>query len=457
MDLKFATDYLDRFINFEREEPLKGKFKLENIKLLCDYFGHPELEIPCIHVAGSKGKGSITTMAGSILKSAGFKKVGLYRSPALAHFTDRISEVDGPFPEEVYRKAFEKLKSGLEEIIAENKFETPTYYELVTLFAFLVFKEAGCDFAVYEVGMGGQFDATNVVRPKVAVINTIELEHTKVLGDTLEKIAATKAGIIKKGVPVVVGPQSNNSVRDVFSKIAKERQSGEVVFVQNNLHIRYFLDDFNHLKMRIEELDVDIKLPGDFQAENAMVATVAVHLAVPNISDEMIRNGLARAFLPGRFEILAGGEIIDFPKIPYLILDGAHTKNSISNAVETLEVYRQNLAKQRTYDSCLTDFVLDKKPILLFACAKDKNVEEMAKILEPHFSEIILTRPGDFKTPDLPRVEKAFENAELIEDYCEAIRAALDRSNQESKGLMVAGSFYLVAEVKKYLENTPWS
>ena len=456
MDLEFATEYLNKFINFERKEPLKGEFKLANMKALCEYFGHPELETPCIHVTGSKGKGSITTMIGSILKSAGFKKVGLYRSPALTHFTDRISEVDGPFPEEVYEKAFRNLKSGIEKIIAENKIATPTYFELVTLFSFLVFKEAGCDFAVYEVGRGGRIDVTNVVNPKVAIINTIELEHTKALGDTLEKIAAEKAGIIKKHAPVVIGPQTNKSVKNVFSEIAKEKQSGEVVFVQDNLHTKYFLDDFNHLKMRVEELNADLKLPGDFQAQNAMVAAVAARLAVPNISDEAIKKGLEHAFLPGRFEILASGEIIDFPKIPYVVLDGAHTKNSILSAAETLELYRQNLARQKTYDSCLTDFALDQKPLLLFACAKDKNVEEMAKILEPHFSEIILTRPGSSKTPDLPRASKAFKNARLIADYHKAIKTALNMSNQDSKGLVVIGSFYLVAEVKKYLENTPW-
>ena len=436
MDLKFATDYLDRFINFERKEPLKGERKLANMQALCKYFGHPELETPCIHVAGSKGKGSITTMVGSILKSAGCKKVGLYRSPALAHFTDRISEVDGPFPESVYKKAFKKLESGVEKILAENKIEPPTYYELVTLFAFLVFKEAGCDFAVYEVGMGGRLDATNVVNPKVAVINTIELEHTKVLGDTLEKIAIEKAGIIKKNVPVVIGPQPTKSVENVFAKIAKEKQSGEVVFIQDDLHTMYFLDDFNHLKMHVKELNVDLKLPGDFQAKNALVATTAARLVVPNISDEVIKKGLERTFLPGRFEIITSREIS-------VILDGAHTKNSISSAVKTLEIYRNLLRAP--------------KPILLFACAKDKNVEEMAKILESHFSEVILTSPGGFKTPDLPRAKAAFLGTNLKmaleENYLEAIKIAFKKAAEEKRSLVVLGSFYLVSEVKLFVEQ----
>lgn len=424
------------------------------MKKLCEFFGHPELEVPCIHVAGSKGKGSITTMAGHILKAAGYKTVGLYRSPALTHFTDRISEVDGPFPEEIYKKALEKLQTGVEKLLAEKKIAKPTYYEIVTLFAFLVFKEAGCDFTVYEVGMGGRLDATNVIHPRVAVINTIELEHTKVLGDTLEKIAAEKAGIIKKGIPVVIGPQANQDVKAVFIEAAK---ANELVFIPENPHTEYFLDDNNHLKMRVEELNADLNLPGNFQGANALVAATAVRLATPNMSDQVIKAGLERAFLPGRFEVLTSGELIDFPKIPYVILDGAHTKNSISGATETLEIYRAKLAKQKTYDSCLTDFALDEKPILLFACAKDKNVEEMAKILEPHFSKVILTSPGNFKAPDLPRASKAFKDAKLVEDYDAAIKTALEIANQNSKGLVVLGSFYLVAEVKKYLGSNPWN
>ncbi|MDO4889626.1 MAG: Mur ligase family protein [Candidatus Saccharibacteria bacterium] len=453
MDLEFATDYFKQFINFERVDPKKSEIYLDNIKKLCGFFGDPELDIPCIHVAGSKGKGSITTMAGNILKAAGYKTVGLYRSPALTHFTDRISEVDGPFPEEIYKKAFTKLKSGIENLLAEQKIKSPTYYEIVTLYAFLVFKEAGCDFVVYEVGMGGRLDATNIISPKVTVINTIELEHTKILGDTLEKIAAEKAGIIKKNVPVVIGPQPTQNVKDVFIKTAKE---SEIIFIPENLHTEYFLDDNNHLKMRVEELNSDLNLPGDFQGENALAAATAVRLAVPNITDEIIKEGLERTFLSGRFEILTSRELVDFPKIPYVILDGAHTKNSVAGAIKTLETYREKLAKQKTYDSCLTDFALDEKPILLFACAKDKNVEEMAKILEPHFSEIILTSPGVFKTPDFPRMRKAFKNAKLIKDCHAAIETACKTANQNSKGLVSLGSFYLIAEVKKYLETTPW-
>ncbi|MBR3177769.1 bifunctional folylpolyglutamate synthase/dihydrofolate synthase [Candidatus Saccharibacteria bacterium] len=456
MDLEFATDYFNQFVNFERIEPKKEGIYLENIQKICEYFGSPELKIPCIHVAGSKGKGSVVTMAGYILKAAGYKNVGLYRSPALTHFTDRISEVNGPFPEAVYRAAFLKLKSGIEKLVREHKINQPTYYELVTLFAFLTFKEAGCDFVVYEVGMGGRLDATNVVKPKVSVINTIELEHTKILGDTLEKIAAEKAGIIKEHTPVVIGPQPTKSVEEVFSRIATEKHS-EIVFIPGDLQTKYFLDDSSHLKMRVEELNVDLNFLGHFQAANALTAATAVRLAVPNISDQIIKAGLKRAFLPGRFEILTNRELIDFPKIPYVILDGAHTENSVAGAAETLEIYREKLALKKTYDSCLTDFTLDAKPVLLFACAKDKNVEAMAKILEPHFSEIILTSPGSFKTPDLPRARKAFEATTVIEDYNSAIKIALETANQNAKGLVVLGSFYLVAEVKKYLEATPWS
>ena len=188
--------------------------------------------------------------------------------------------------------------------------------------------------------------------------------------------------------------------------------------------------------MHVKELDADLNLPGDFQGTNALVAATAVRLAVPNVSNQDIKAGLERTFLPGRFEMLTGGELADFSKIPYVILDGAHTKNSILGATSTLEIYRK---EKKT----------DQKPILLFACAKDKDVETMAKILEPHFSKTILTSPGDFKTPDRPRAKKAFKNATLIEDHHEAIKTTLAMADQETTGLVVLGSFYLVAEAKK--------
>ncbi|MBQ8992271.1 bifunctional folylpolyglutamate synthase/dihydrofolate synthase [Candidatus Saccharibacteria bacterium] len=463
MDLEFATEFFDQFTNFERIQPVRTDFRLDKLERLCEIFGRPERACPCFHVAGSKGKGSITTFSGSILKASGKKTVGLYRSPALTHFTDRISEVDGPFSEAVYRAAFDELKVGAEKFRRENPHTRLTYFELVTLYAFLVFREAKCDYAVYEVGLGGRLDATNVVDPKVAIISTIELEHTEILGDTLEKIAAEKAGIIKPGVPVVVSPQRSKTVKDVFRKVAQEKHAGELVFLPDELETGYFLDDEKRLKMHVDALDVDLRLVGDFQAKNALAAATAARLALPTISDEAVKSGLERASLPGRFEILTNAELFDFPKIPYLVLDGAHTEGSIKGSVATLATYRDLLAKERTYDSCLTDFALDEPPLLLFACARGKQVEEMSRALDGAFSEVILTKPGDFKKPDLPRAEQAFRQTSLkttlIEDYQIALETALALANETSRGLVVLGSLYLVAEAKKYLRSlspSPW-
>ena len=431
---------------------------------LLEYFSHPELEIPCIHVTGSKGKGSVVTMTGSIIKASGLETVGLFRSPALTDFTDRISEVDGPFKEAVYQKAFIKLKAGLQKIgrpIPDSykhleKAASPslTYFELVTLFAFLVFREAKCDFVVYEVFAGGENDPTNVIRPKVSVINTIELEHTELLGDTLEKIATEKAGIIKPKTPVVIGPQEKEGVKSTLRKIAKEKKASELIFIPENLQTTYFLDDENHLRMRVEELNVDLKLVGDFQGLNALVSVAAAKVAIPTVSETAVRVGLEKVSLPGRFEINTSAELINYPKVPYLVLDGAHTKNSIKGTIKTLEIYRTLLKKQKTYDSCLTDFAKEKQPLLLFACAKNKRVEEMAEAIRGHFSKIILTKPGDFKAADLPRAKAAFHKSETIENYETAIKTALDTAEKEGIGLVVTGSLYLVGEVKRYLEKT---
>ena len=480
MDLNYITDYFNQFIDLEHTEMTMADVRLETIQKICEYLNHPELAIPCIHVAGSKGKGSITTMAGAILKAAGFKKVGLYRSPSVLHFTERISEVDGAFPEEIYRRAFDILKPAVEDMRLRGLITKVTYYELVTALAFLVFKEAGCDYVVYEVGAGGRLDATNVIQPEVAVISTIELEHVEFLGGTLEKIAAEKAGIIKPGVPVVIGFQQTNSVKEVFREKARAVKAGEMYFLPDKVPTSYFLDDTNHLRMRVENLAVDLKpsdlstdslsnsatentsvdlrFVGDFQATNALAAVTAVKLTLPNLQSSVVKSALEKAFLPGRFEITTPAELVGFSKIPYLILDGAHTPRSVAGAVDTLEIYRHLLTRANTHDSCLTDFTLDKKPILLFACAKHKLVEDMTTMLKSHFSNVILTKPGDFKTADLPRAEQAFKSAgiptRLIEDYEAAIAETFRLAEETGRGILALGSLYLVGEVKKFLEKT---
>src|SRR5574344_631801 len=226
-------EWLDSYLNFEKL-PQKNIFWLDTMQFLCQRFNHPESCAPSFHVAGSKGKGSISVMIASILEEAGCT-TGLYTSPHILNFAERIGTAHGLFPDNIYESAVKQLMNSVDSIIPE---ELPgqrpvTWFELVTVFAFLCFKEAHVQQAVYEVGLGGRLDATNVITPKVCCIGPIELEHTEYLGDTVEKIAAEKGGIIKDGIPVIISPQKE-SVRAVFKSIA-DKQKAPLLFTDDIL------------------------------------------------------------------------------------------------------------------------------------------------------------------------------------------------------------------------------
>ena len=216
-------NWLDSFLNFEKL-PTKNIFWLDTIEWLCKQFDNPQDSAPCVHVAGSKGKGSVSRMISSILAQAG-KKCGLYTSPHIKDFYERVSINGDLLDDSLYESCAEELQKkvdGLKQGALPSNRQI-TWFELVTVYAFLCFRAAKTDANVFEVGLGGRLDATNIVRPKMAVINTIELEHTEFLGDTLEKIAAEKAGIIKENTPVLCAA-APAGVRAVFEDAARQKK-----------------------------------------------------------------------------------------------------------------------------------------------------------------------------------------------------------------------------------------
>lgn len=442
--LKIFQDWLDSYLNFEKT-PKKNIFWLDTMQFFCKKLGHPENSSPCFHVAGSKGKGSVSKMIAAILEEHG-KKTGIYTSPHIIDFLERVAGFDTYFDKETYLKAADELMKAVDNTtIDELPGERPiTWFELVTMFGFLTFRQAKVDYSIYEVGLGGRLDSTNVVSPLVSCIGPIELEHTEFLGDTIEKIALEKGGIIKENTPVVVAAQKD-SVKNVFRKIAQEKNS-KIYFTDEtskNLTFSYTPD----LKMKVcfesqffnRPIQTELSMPGEFQAQNAILAAIAVKLALPQIDESTIEKGLSRATLPARFEIIRNPE--KYPGIPYLILDGAHTLNSISFTMDTMEAL----------------FSKENSPNLLFGCAADKDVDDMAKKFKGKFNECIVTKPGNVKISDLGSMEKAFSSAEIpftsSEDYAESISKALMSSSSQKRILLVTGSFYLVSEVKKFLIN----
>ena len=446
--LVYFNEWLDSFLNFEKM-PKKNIFWLETMKYLCDRFNNPQNSYKSYHIAGSKGKGSISSYIANILSSAGYQ-TGLYTSPHILNFSERIGSNSGPFSEEVYEKTVKEIVHLVDSIIPENlpNQRDATWFELVTLFAFLTFKNAECSHCVFETGMGGRLDATNVIVPEVTIITPIELEHTEFLGDTLEKIAKEKAGIIKENIPVVSFNQKPE-VKVILEEVAKEK----------NCDI-YFLDDFlnsytykieneksvvelNFKKLFSRPIKTSLNFLGEFQVLNCAVATFACKLVNPEITEEQIELGLSKAFLPGRFEIINKDES---KKIPKLILDGAHTKDSLNFTFNTFK---------SLYNS---------KANLLFACASDKNMDEMTKLFfEDNVKSLVLTKPGFEKGSNLPYLAECTKklneennnsiDLQIIENPQEAILKSFELAYQKDEPVLICGSFYLLAEVKALLQT----
>ena len=468
--LQKLESWIDSYLNFEKT-PKKNIFWLDTMRFFCQKFGEPEQCAPCFHVAGSKGKGSVSTFIASILDEAGYT-TGIYTSPHILDFIERISSATGAFKAEVYNNAVEELMKGVQSITqSELPAERPiTWFELVTLFSFLVFRQAKVDYSVFEVGLGGRLDSTNVVHPLCSIITPIELEHTEFLGDTVEKIAYEKGGIIKENTPVVIAQQTP-SVRAVFEKIAEEKHA-PIVFLEDTItNLEYKIKNIstcikNNTEQTIDSvkkytysqsfdsmalmslsfssklfsrpIKTDIRLVGKFQAENATLAAIAVKSVLPNISEDTIERGLSKAHLPARFEILEN----PFSKKSFLILDGAHTVNSVRFTMETM---RQVFGKKNA----------EKPHILLFACAADKDAKDIAPLFKNEFDSVFLTKPGTVKQSDLTALSQAFDEAaiayDLDENFEHQIHRAIKKASDENALLLVTGSFYLIAEVKKLL------
>lgn len=443
--IEVLQDWLDDYLNFERT-PQKNIFWLDTIDYLCKRFDYPQDCAPCIHVAGSKGKGSVSRMLSCILDEAGYK-VGLYTSPHITDFRERICTPDGFFPEEIYEAAVKELMPNIDSIIPSSlPAERPvTWFELVTLYAFLVFRKAHTQWNVFEVGLGGRLDSTNIVRPKLCCITPIELEHTEFLGDTVEKIAAEKAGIIKNCTPVIISKQNYESVKIVLREKAITRYAPYYFVDELTKNLSYKFNEKNHtMHIHFESeifnrpIETDMRLLGSLQLENACQAAIAIRKVLPNLSEDIIERGLAKAFLPGRFEVI--DKVPGYEGMNDLILDGAHTLNSIKLTLDTLN---------KMYD--------EKKVNLLFACAADKDIKDISKLFKNRFEHVYVTKPGSVKKSDINAEIKAFEDADVKftadPDYKLQIQKALEDSQKNNCILLVTGSFYLVSEVCKFIKR----
>jgi dihydrofolate synthase/folylpolyglutamate synthase len=401
------------------------KLGLERIRETCKQLGNPQENYKVIHVAGSNGKGSTVTIIASILRAAGYS-VGTYTSPHLSRFTERIA-VDGKeIPETDVVRLFD-------EICEIECGEKPSFFEVTTAMAFKRFAEQNVDFAVIEVGLGGRLDATNIVKPAVSVITNIALEHTEILGDTLEKIAVEKAGIIKDGVPLVTATQ-NISVYNIFKERCKEKgcrmfRVGEDLKFERtggNLDRQEFsfsgLNDYEKLKL---------PLLGEHQLHNAAAAIGAIEalsLGGTKISEKAVRKGLASIKWPGRLEIVQ--------RNPLVVLDCAK---------DVLGMESLRKAVQDTFD-------YDKMTAVI-SISDDKKIGLMLEQILPITDRVIATRHrvrGRAVEPSVivNMARKSGKNAEVVDDVRGAVKKALKIAGKNDL-VLVTGSVFTVGEARE--------
>jgi dihydrofolate synthase/folylpolyglutamate synthase len=438
--------WIARFINFEKGTGGR-EFKLDRMRALAELAGHPEHKAQAIHVAGSKGKGSVTGMIAAILEEEGFN-AARYTSPDVNDKRERITRGGRFFEEDVYIEAGKELVRLEGELRAAGEkhrppFDAegaPTFFELMTLYFFLCARKGGCDFLAVETGMGGRLDATNIVDPLVSVITLIEKEHTEYLGDTIAAIAGEKAGIIKPGKPLVLAEQSPEAL-EVFRERARLSGSPLLYFpdrarvggIRITKEGSFFTLNGRGGGFLSSPLDLFVPIPGEVQARNAGLAALAAKTAFPSLKETSIRRGLARFTLPARFERIR--------EDPDFIIDGAHTPRSVELCVKTfVRLYGEG-------------------GILLFGCAAGKDARGMAEITGPHFSRIIITTPGAFKASYPRQVFDIFqetgngEKALLIEDTAAAIGEALALGRDRGLPVLGTGSFYLAGEIRGRVMN----
>ncbi len=405
---------------------------LKRTQLLLDHFDNPHSKLKFIHIAGTNGKGSICSMLASILQSAAYK-VGLYTSPHLIEFNERI-RINGK------KIIDEDMLPILEVLLPAAKELDCTFFEITTALAFIYFSKNDVDFAIIETGMGGRYDSTNVVYPLVSIISQIDLEHQEYLGDTLEKIAFEKAGIMKPAVPVVIS-DTHQELKDIFVNHAEEVGS-PIFFTEDWYEItdtRYY-EDFS-MKINVSDgfkkyEDLLLEKSGNHQKNNLKAVLSAIHYLTKEyeIPDTAIYEGLSHIKLNtglfGRVEIIRD--------LPMLILDVAHNPASIKVLTDTLG-----------NSGYVCQFYT-----IVFGVMADKDIDTILRYLKPYTRKLIITHPKTERAGATEFIESIalkndFNDIELVADVDKAVERALDIGEQT----IIVGSFYTAGEAIKYLKS----
>ncbi|MBR2315606.1 MAG: bifunctional folylpolyglutamate synthase/dihydrofolate synthase [Clostridia bacterium] len=404
---------------------------LERIREIMAHFGNVQDKLRYIHIAGTNGKGSTSTLIASALTESGYK-TGLYTSPHLVSFCERIC-IDG------YMISESDLISLTAEVtsFADTMKTKPTAFDVTTAIAFLHFARRGCDVVVLECGLGGRYDATNIITPVLSVLTTVSIDHKGVLGDTVEQIAREKCGIIKEGIPVVSYPDKkgccvfNPQKEDVVNilKEVSQLKHSKLILADAD-EVKEICSDCEKTVISIDGARLVSRLKGEHQAANMLTAYTALRELKSNfgaLTQESISEGFMKAYIPARLEMVQDK--------PLVIIDGGHNLDCAS-------------AVRRFVDAELSD----RRKVAVIGMMKDKAWDRVLEKVAPPFDKIVITRPEGARAQNVfelsEEARKYNENVSICENPCDAFRLALSQC-RDNDALVVFGSFYLAGEIKE--------
>ncbi len=444
VDYQQALDYLYSFVDFSMTRSFRwsaDKFDLKRMDDLMAALGHPEREYPIIHIAGTKGKGSVAAMCESVIRAAGYR-VGLYTSPHMHDYAERIRVNSKPILHRELIGLINEVRPVIESI------RELTTFEITTALGFLYFARQHVRAAVIEVGLGGRLDATNITTPAVCVITSISYDHMQILGNTLAEIAGEKAGIIKTGIPIIMAPQQDEA-RQVIERIAAERQA-PLIDVASDYRFTPTERSLKGQDIKIWQVTeglpantdgdawgthsnparITIPLLGLHQVDNAATAYAAIDtfqkIALP-VNQQAFQDGFAKTAWPGRFEVLSPD--------PTIIVDCAHNRDSAARLRQTL-----------------LEYFPDRRAILVFGASEDKDIAGMLGELALVTAQVILTRSFHPRAAEPDQLASQAQligvSARIVTEVADAMEVAL-QSISENEIILATGSIFIATAVRE--------
>ena len=421
--------YLDAFVNYEKTgfDGLKKDFDLDKLRAVLKKMGDPHRDYRSAHVAGTKGKGSICAFTSSILEEAGYC-VGLYTSPHLATVAERVKINNKNIEKEDLVRVIDRLRKHIGPA-PDKEF---TFFEIYTLAAMLYFSMKKVDFAVFETGMGGRLDATNVVDAEVCGMAPVSYDHTHVLGSRIEQIAREKSAIIKRGARCVSSPQRSRVLQVIERRCAEKEASLSLVGKDITYNVSSSDEEGNYFDVYGEAghyAKCRMRMLGDFQVANCATAIgICEQLLGPEKNNrDAFRKGIERVFIPGRMEILS--------RRPFVVIDGAQNGDSAARLKNSVErIFR--------YD----------RLILLVGISRDKDIESVCAQLAPLADEIVLSRASVSRAAD-PGLIRGYikgRRVTMTKDVKEGLGAAFSLAGKNDV-ILATGSFFLIGEVRKMI------